>query len=149
MPQQQQAKSAAPSFGNGGAGGFPFPDATSTPSLSLSRAPTAGINHSSSALSTSASPSPAHSSPLLAPLSPTSHYLSALPPIPPLDYAALSTSSEATHEELERVLRGLGEWLEVLGGGLGKVLSGEVEVGVELNEFAGGGGGGGGEGVAV
>lgn len=51
--------------------------------------------------------------------------------VKPLDYAALSTR-EAVQDELEATLGELGRWLSVVSEGLGRVVGGEVDVGVDL-----------------
>ncbi|GAA5842162.1 hypothetical protein JCM11251_006543, partial [Rhodosporidiobolus azoricus] len=120
LPTVTEASSAAASaVGGGGAGGgFPFPPV---------RLPSTAVS------STSTSPSPSRASPTPAAYS--------LPLVPPLNYAALQ-NPEKVQQELLNTLEGLGTWLEVVGEGLGRVVDGHVDIGVELGE-------GGGRGVAV
>ncbi|BGP20662.1 hypothetical protein JCM10213_001092 [Rhodosporidiobolus nylandii] len=104
LPTVPHASSAASAAGQA-SGGFPFPDVSHSPSALPSQA-----------VSLSSSPAPP-----------------SLPPVPPLNYAALS-SPGATQQELLATLEGLGRWLECVGDGLGRVLEGEMDrdIGVAL-----------------
>lgn len=54
-----------------------------------------------------------------------------LPLLKPLDYSLLS-SRASVQDELESTLLQMGEWLHLVSEGLGRVVSGQVDVGVEL-----------------
>ncbi|GAA5987308.1 hypothetical protein JCM11641_002678 [Rhodosporidiobolus odoratus] len=120
--------------GSAGVAGFPFPAVFTTspsasPSASPSPLPSPGPPRPHPQLHT-ATTTTTITTPHSPPPPPA---VSRLPPLPSLNYLALSTPV-ATQSELALTLEGLGRWLEVVGEGLGRVVGGELdgEIGVPL-----------------